>query len=617
VKRLLSPIFPISFYFRAGVSLATLLLSTPLLLRAEIPLPTPAEHYDSFDPEREGPLLFSRIFPELEPSQQSLILGLMGGPGSGAEPRPSRDELIAQLKTVDWSRWRPQVLELLLHRSHVLEAVPDTARDWLPIVHDSLLFFLDHLGEERLLERLLDQASVPEDAPRGEHVLQFLAQTPTLQKIGQIFARNPEVPPDLRETLQVLENSLKTTSRDQVTEFILQEIGPETVEEYQVHFAEEVLAEATIGVILRCTLVLPGETRVREAVVKVIKPYVMSALQEELKIFDRLTRYFAENSDSYAIVTILISDMFEEIREALSREIQVVDEQENLAKAGEYYQHNERVTVPELYPLSTEQVTFMGFIHGQKITDAFPGQPQARARLARRLVDILTLDVLLSPHEEALFHGDPHAGNVFHVLDKPQDPYLIALLDWGLSGEFSREQRAQLMQLFLGVRLNHAKRLRNHMGALIEGEDWASPQGQETISIIVEETLAEKGQGRIFDVLSQLMSKAAQRGYKIRFNIGLFVKSQITVGGILSELDPELNQDEYVMDRISGQVFKEIPKRLLYTLWFPAWNSHSYPTQLSNEDVRDVQFQSWGRGLKAAGKGLWKGIRWPFEVLIP
>ena len=598
------------------VFLAAILLTTPLLLRAEIPLPTPAEHYDSYDPETAGPLLFSRIFPELEPSQQSLILGLMGGPGSGAEPTPSRDELIAQLKAVDWTRWRPQVLELLLHRSHVLEAVPDKARDWLPIVHDSLLFFLDHLGEERLLERLLNQASVPEDAPRGEQLLQFLSQTPALQKIGQIFARNPEVPPDLREALQVLENSLKTTSRDQVTEFILQEIGPETVEEYQVHFAEEVLAEATVGVILRCTLVLPGETRVRDAVAKVIKPYVMSALQEELAIFDRLTQYFAEYSDSYAIGTILISDMFGEIREALSREIQVVDEQENLAKAGEYYQHNERVTVPELYPLSTEHVTFMGFIHGQKISDAFPGQPQARARLARHLVDALTLDVLLSPHEEALFHGDPHAGNVFHVLDNPQDPYRIALLDWGLSGEFSREQRAQLMQLFLGVRLNHAKRLRNHMGALIEGEDWASPQGQETMSIIVEETLAEKGQGRIFDVLSQLMSKAAQRGYKIRFNIGLFIKSQITVGGILSELDPELNQDQYLMDRISGRVFKEMPKRLLYTLWFPAWNSHDYRTLLSNEDVKDVQFQSWGRGLKKVGKGLWKGIRWPVEVLI-
>ena len=597
------------------VFVATILLTTPLLLRAQVPLPTPAEHYDSFDLETEAPLLFSRIFSELEPSQQTLVLGLIEDPDSEAEPRPPRDDLIAELKTIDWTKWRPQVLELLLHRSRVLEAVPE-ASDWRPIVHDALLFFLDHLGEERLLDRLVNQTSVPDDAPRGEQVLQFLSQTPALQKVGQIFARHPAVPLDLREALQVLENGLRTTSRDQLSEFILREIGPETVEEYQVHFADEILAEATVGVILPGTLVLPGETRVRDVVAKVIKPDAMSALQEELEIFDRLTDYFAEHADSYAIGTILIADMFEEISAALSQEIQVVDEQKNLARAGDYYQHHERVTVPGLYALSTEHVTFMELIHGQKISDAFPGQPEARARLARRLVDALTLDVLLSRDEEALFHGDPHAGNVFHVPDNPQDPYLIALLDWGLSGEFSREQRAQLMQLFLGVRLNHAKRLRHHMGALIEGDEWASSEGQEAMSAIVEDTLAETGHGRIFDVLGQLMSKAAQRGYKIRFNIGLFIKSQITISGILSELDPELNQDNYLMARISGQVFKEMPKRLLYTLWFPAWNSHNYRTMLSNEDVKDVQFQSWGRGLKTAGKGLWKGIRWPVEVLI-
>ena len=254
------------------------------------------------------------------------------------------------------------------------------------------------------------------------------------------------MPFDLREALQVLENGLSTTSRDQVMDFILEDIGPDTIEEYQVHCAAEVLAEATVGVVLPCTLVLPGETRVRQAVAKVIKPYAMSALQEELEIFDRLARYFAEYSDSYAVGTILISDMFDDISVALSQEIQVVDEQQNLAKAGAYYLANERVRVPELYPLSTAHVTFMEFVHGHKISEAFPGQPQARARLARRLVDALTLDVLLSQHEEALFHGDPHAGNVFHVPDDPQDPYVLALLDWGLSGEFSREQRAQLIE---------------------------------------------------------------------------------------------------------------------------------------------------------------------------
>jgi len=594
------------------------LFTSPSPLRAEIPLPTPLEHYDSFDPAAEGLRLFSSLFSELEPSQQSLVLQLMGGPMTESQPKPSKNEIIAALKTVDWTKWRPQVLELLLHRSRVLDIVPEKAGDWLPVVHDSLLFFLDRLGEERLLARLLDQASLPANAQRGEQVLQFLSETPTLQKIGQILARSPDLPPDLREALQVLENSLRTTSGKELAEFILQEIGPETVEKYQICFADEVLAEATVGAVLQlCNLVLPGETRVREAVAKVIKPRAITALREELAIFDDLTDYFAEYRDFYEIGAVPLSDMFAELREALSQEILVINEQENLAEAGEYYRHNRKVLVPELYPFSTEKVTFMEFVHGEKISDAFPGQPKARAKLARRLLEVMTLDVLFSSQEEALFHGDPHAGNVFHVLSEPKNPYRIALLDWGLSGVFPRHQRAELVQLFLGVYLKDAKRLINHMGALIEGDDWESPEKRETIRIIVEETLSEKRKDQVFGILGELMKKTARQGFQIRFNIGLFIKSQITISGILSELDPKLKQDKYLMNRISRQVFKEMPKRLLNTVWFPGWNSHSYRSMLSNEDIKDLQVHSSVGALKKAGKGLWKAVRWPVQVLMP
>lgn len=74
----------------------------------------------------------------------------------------------------------------------------------------------------------------------------------------------------------------------------------------------------------------------------------------------------------------------------------------------------------------------------------------------------------------------------------------------------------------------------------------------------------------------------------LRFNIALFIKSQVTIAGILAGLDPALKQDDYVMQRASGFVRRELHKRLLYALWIPAWNSHSYRSMLSNEDVKDV-----------------------------
>src|SRR6185436_18586979 len=113
-------------------------------------------------------------------------------------------------------------------------------------------------------------------------------------------------------------------------------------------------------------------------------------------------------------------------------------------------------------------VTFMQYIAGEKITSAFEGQPEQRAIMARRLYDVMTYDVIFSGAKDAIFHGDPHAGNVFHVTGNPKNPYQIALLDWGLCGTFPREQRIALVQLILGVELRDAKRLHKYVGALLE-----------------------------------------------------------------------------------------------------------------------------------------------------
>jgi ubiquinone biosynthesis protein len=210
--------------------------------------------------------------------------------------------------------------------------------------------------------------------------------------------------------------------------------------------------------------------------------------------------------------------------------------------------------------------------------------------MAQRLSDALTFDVLFSPKTEALFHGDPHAGNVFHVTDNPKDPCQIALLDWGLCGIFPRKERAALVQLILGVKLRDAKRLRNHVGALLENGLPDSPEKLRRIDAISAEVLRPKTRRSSFEAIEELLLALIQEGHETRFNLNLFVKSQVTISGILAELDPTFKQDDYVEKRISGLVWKEFPKRLLYTLFFPAWNSHGYRSLVSNEDIRDFVF---------------------------
>ena len=119
-----------------------------------------------------------------------------------------------------------------------------------------------------------------------------------------------------------------------MTRFTLEEIGDETAKSYQIQFSDQVLAEATVGAVLRCSLVLPGEENRTDAVVKIIKRQAVSAMREELAIFDQLTQYFAAHRETYEIGAIPISETFENVREALSKEIVIVEEQKKSGEGG-------------------------------------------------------------------------------------------------------------------------------------------------------------------------------------------------------------------------------------------------------------------------------------------
>ena len=86
-------------------------------------------------------------------------------------------------------------------------------------------------------------------------------------------------------------------------------------------------------------------------------------------------------------------------------------------------------------------------------------------------------------------------------------------------GSLPRQQRAQLLQLMLGAYLRNAKRLRNHVGALIEGGTPKSPEKLKRIHFIVEKILQRKKNRTIFDTLSDLMVNLAREGFHVRFNI--------------------------------------------------------------------------------------------------
>ncbi len=461
----------------------------PLPARAQLNLPTPPDHYENFNVDLAGISLLNTLLPQLDVESQRMVQQMLGPRSARTPPPVPRSAALSLLRSLDLEPFRGEILELLIHHSSVLDVVPDGASDWIPVVHDSLLFFLDRSGNERLFERVLNFVYLPSGASRGERLLTFTDRTPSLQKIGQILARNPDLPTDLRGALQTLENDIDTADPDEIVSLIKEDIGQEPIDTFRVRFAEDILAEASMGAVMRARVVRADEEGEEDIVFKVVKPYVLRSLPRELEILDELSLFFEEHSSDYGLGDVPLSDTFRDVEAALSSEIRISDEQINLASAETYYADNPRIRVPHLHPLSTPNVTAMEFVVGDKITDAHLGRPDDRREMARRLSDVLTIDVIFASQEEAIFHGDPHAGNVFHISEDATDPYQIALLDWGLYGSFGREQREQLVQLVLGVHLGNTKRVENNVGALIEEWPPASAAEYDTIKDIVNQTV--------------------------------------------------------------------------------------------------------------------------------
>lgn len=592
----------------AWVSVAAIPLAS-----AQIELPTARTHYEEYDSEKAAQQLLLQLAVKIPAESRERGLELFQRFQEGGDVELTVDEAIRLLESARWREWRPELLRLLLHRSRVLELTPEAANEFMPLIHDSLLFFLDRLSERRLVERIVAQANLPADVDRGERVLAFIANTPSLQKLAQVLARNQHIEPDFRAALQTVENGLATARYEEIRDQFLSELDDSVREEYELELAGDLLAEASVGAVIEVKFTPPGSSERESAACKVLKPYAVSAMKEDLEIIDELLEYLENESDFYHLGAAPLVDIFQEVRQALSREIRIEDERNNLRRARAYYVNQAKVLVPELYPFSTENITCMEFVRGGKITDAFVGKPEDRARLARRLADIMTYDVLFSPDEIALFHGDPHAGNVFHVENDAADPYRIALLDWGLLAEFTRREREQMVQLMVGLKLKDAKRLANNVDVLV---DWnpESDEEREEMRARIESVLENQSDESMFVLLDQLIAGLARDGFPVRFNTTMFIKSQLTISGILTELDPSFEHDEYMMSRISGQVARELHVRLLRTLYFPAWNSHNYKSMMSNEDVKDIQFQRIGRAFKKIGKGIWTGVtfQWLF-----
>jgi ubiquinone biosynthesis protein len=143
-----------------------------------------------------------------------------------------------------------------------------------------------------------------------------------------------------------------------------------------------------------------------------------------------LAEHFGDRHHTYGFPAHLIPDTFKKVRRLLRHEVNFRREQKTLLEAAALYRSYPAVRIPKvIQPLCTNAITALTEERGIKVTNAVLRlSAGARRKVAEQLVEALIAVPLLSSSANAVFHGDPHAGNLLYNRRSGE----LVILDWAL-----------------------------------------------------------------------------------------------------------------------------------------------------------------------------------------
>lgn len=478
------------------------------------------------------------------------------------------------------------------------KAMPESLVRFAPMVRDGIVFFLSQISYPRLRRAVLSQAKLKDDCEIGERLLDLALHFPTLHKLGQIIARNPGLDPALKRWLIRLEKGHYRTDTAELVQVLTDWLsGVESG--LKITLEPHILAEASVAAVLRFTFQRKNRTKRSTGVFKVLKPGIEEHLQEELFLIEKVAIFFEDHRQIYGLQEMMVVDLFNEIRDDLIREIDLAAEQKNLAEACKIYSTTRGVHIPELFSFCTPAITSMEFLDGIKVTDVETTAIE-RHNLARLVFQAIICMPLFSLKKEALFHGDPHAGNILILPGKTASKPNVALIDWTLAAHLKRVQRGYMVEMMVGIITEDVKRICETIKLLLPHSP--SPTKMMQIKECVTAHIASKDHPD--DPLKnvfQLMAQLTMGGFVFPAEIILFRKTFFTLEGVLADISPGFSMAEALQNYLGQLLLAEVPLRVT-SAFLPAPDNQShYKTLLSNQDLGELSFS---QTLSALHKGM-------------
>ncbi|MGB3210211.1 MAG: AarF/UbiB family protein [Desulforhopalus sp.] len=470
-----------------------------------------------------------------------------------------------------------------------------------PMVRDGIAFFLSQISYRRLRRAILSQKRITAENDPGIRLLDLALHFPTLHKLGQVIARTDGIEPRLKKWLITLEKGHYGTDRETLIQNLdtwLMTVNPASA----ICLSPHILAEGSVAAVFPFTCRVQGKDEQAKGVFKVLKPEIEAFLKEEMSILERVAVFFENNREIYGLKELKVVELFREVQDDLVREIDLTAEQKNLLEAAGLYRNVRGVHIPRLFSFCTTTVTAMEFLAGIRITDV-EISPELREKLARRTFEAIICTPLFSTEEVALFHGDPHAGNILAVPEKDPDDFTVALIDWTLAGRLSRTLRGHVVEMMVGIISTDIKKICVSIRQMISDSD-SKLHAKKMNECVAEFMVAEVHQDDPLKKAFLLMAEMAMLGYVFPADLILFRKTFFTLEGVLADISPGFNMAEALENYLGRLLFEELPLRVS-TGFFPLSDSSiNYRSLISNQSLGALSFyqavSTWQNAMKTS-----------------
>jgi ubiquinone biosynthesis protein len=373
------------------------------------------------------------------------------------------------------------------------------------------------------------------DAPRGVRLRQGLERLgPIFVKFGQVLStRRDLMPLDVADELARLQDRVPPFPAAQARALVEKAFGRPLDAVFQSFDAEPV-ASASIAQV-HFAVLKDG----REVAVKVLRPGMLAAIDQDLDLLHTLARWIERLSADGR--RLRPREVVAEFDHYLHDELDLVREAANAAQLRRNMQGLGLVLVPEMvWELCTASVIVMERMHGVPISQI----ERIRAagvdfkKLARDGVTIFFTQVF----RDGFFHADMHPGNIQVSIDPATFGRYVSL-DFGIVGTLTDSDKAYLAHNMIAFFRRDYKRVAElHIESGWVPADTRVDALEAAVRAVLEphvdRPLKDISLGQ---VLMRLFQASRRFNVQIQPQLVLLQKTLLNIEGLGRQLDPELD----------------------------------------------------------------------------